>query len=234
MGRAADYGTRRGIQVTSQHVPGFHSEDPDLATEPWWLPFGEPPPGPASREVTRRDLARRTAAAALAATFALLLPAAIMGAWIRSAILSTNGYVAAVTPVAASPAVRATVQEAVSAQVSAALSHAETSLPPAVGVLAGELADLAGHGVSDFMASAAFQRLWADANRLVHSQLISVLNGDSTLVTATGGQVVLNLVPLVNEALHTISGRPSDMSCGRITCSPSAPSPPRRAGSSPA
>jgi hypothetical protein len=57
------------------------------------------------------------------------------------------------------------------------------------------------------MASQAFQRLWADANRLAHSQLISVLNGDSALVTATGGDVVLNLLPLVNHVLHTLSGR---------------------------
>jgi hypothetical protein len=57
------------------------------------------------------------------------------------------------------------------------------------------------------MASHAFQRLWADANRLAHSQLISVLNGDSALVTVTGGEVVLNLLPLVNDVLHIVSGQ---------------------------
>jgi len=53
-----------------------------------------------------------------------------------------------------------------------------------------------------------------------------VLNRDSTLVASTGGQVVLNLVPLVNEVLHGISGRLSDLSGGAITLHPSAASPP--------
>jgi hypothetical protein len=127
-------------------------------------------------------------------------------------------------PVAANPAVRATVQEAVTSQVDAALHRAESTLPPAAGVLAGPLssglADLAGNGISAFMASQSFQRLWVTVNRFAHSQLISVLNGDSTLVASTGGQVVLNLVPLVNEVLHGISGRLSDLAGGAITVHP--------------
>ena len=152
------------------------------------------------------------------------MPASITSAWIRGTILSTSGYVAAVIPVAASPAVRAAVQDAVTSQVDAALSHAGTSLPPSARVLAGRLrtrlADLAGNGVSQLMASQAFQRLWADANRLAHSQLISVLNGDSALVTATGREVVLNLLPLVNDVLHIVSEQLSAMTGGAVSLSP--------------
>jgi hypothetical protein len=75
------------------------------------------------------------------------------------------------------------------------------------GPLSAGVAHLTGHLISEFMASAAFQRVWADANRLAHSQLISVLNGDSTLVQATGGEVVLNLVPLVSDVLHAVPWR---------------------------
>ena len=159
----------------------------------------------------RWNRARRAAAAALAAAFAVLLPVAVTSAWIRGTVLSTSGYVAAVTPVAANPAVRDTVQEAVTAQVGAALKHAGTSLPPAARVLAGPLgtglADLARNRISEFMASRAFPRVWANVNRLAHSELISVLNGDSTLVQATSGQFVLSLVPLISEVLHGASGR---------------------------
>jgi hypothetical protein len=70
------------------------------------------------------------------------------------------------------------------------------------------------------MASQAFQRLWADANRLAHDQLISVLDGDSAVVTATGGEVVLNLVPLVNDVLHTVSGRLSAMTGRAVSLPP--------------
>jgi hypothetical protein len=170
----------------------------------------EPPSAPAGRAPVRWNRARRAVAAALAAAFAVLLPASITSAWIRGTILSTSGYVAAVTPVATSPAVRAAVQDAVTSQVDAALIYAETSLPPSTRVLAGllgtGLAGFARNGVRQLMASQAFQRLWADANRLAHSQLISVLNGDSALVTATGGEVVLNLLPLVNDVLRAASG----------------------------
>lgn len=46
----------------------------------------------------RCNRVRRVAAAALAAAFTVLLPASITSAWIRGTILSTSGYVAAVTP----------------------------------------------------------------------------------------------------------------------------------------
>jgi hypothetical protein len=74
------------------------------------------------------------------------------------------------------------------------------------GLLGTGLAGVARNGVGQLMVSRAFQRWWADANRLAHRQLISVLNGDSALVTAIGGEVVLNLLPLVNDVLHTVSG----------------------------
>jgi hypothetical protein len=177
----------------------------------------------------RWNRTRRAVAAALAAAFAVLLPAAITSVWIRGTILSTSGYVAAVTPVAASPAVRAVIQDAVTSEIDAALSNAATSPTPSTRVVAGLLgAGLAGfarNGVSQFLASRAFRHLWADANRLAHGQLISVLDGaldgalagGSALVTATGGEVVLNLLPLVNDVLHTVSRRLSAMTGGAVS-----------------
>ena len=179
---------------------------------------------PAGYAPIRWNRARRAVAAALAAVFAVLLPASIMSAWIGGTLLSTSGYVAAVTPVAASPAVRAAVQDAVTSQVDAALSYAETSLPPSARALAGllgtGLAGFARNGISQFMVSRAFQRWWADANRLAHRQLVSVLKGDSALVTATGREVVLNLLPLVNDVLHTVSGPLSALTGGAVSLSP--------------
>jgi len=167
---------------------------------------------------------RRAVAAALAVVFAILLPAAVTGAWIRGTVLSTSGYVAAVTPVAADPEVRAVVEAAVISRVDAALSHAGDARSPAAGLLAGPLrtwlAGLAKDAVTTFLASQAFQHLWADANRLVHSQVIGVLDGDSRLVTVNGGEVVLDLLPLANGVLHTASGRLSAMT-GRAVSLPS-------------
>jgi hypothetical protein len=207
--------------VTSEDAAGFHRQDPRPATQSWWPSAPEPPSAAAGSAPVRWNRARRAVAAALAAAFAVLLPASITSAWIHGTILSTSGYVAAVTPVAADPAVRAAVEDAVTSQVGAALSYAETSLPPSarvlVGLLGSGLAGSAKNVVSQLMVSHAFQRLWADANRLTHSQLISVLNGDSALVTTAGGKVVLNLLPLVNNVLHTVSGPLSAMTGGAVS-----------------
>jgi hypothetical protein len=158
-------------------------------------------PGPPGHPAAaRQGRARRALAAGLATAFVMLLPAAVTSAWLRGTVLSTSGYVAAVTPVATSPVVRATVREAVTSQSDAALSSGAKALPsvPAAlaGPLTGGLAVLTGNSVSQFMASPAFRQLWVTANTVAHSQLIALLNGNSTLVQPSGGQVVLNLAPL--------------------------------------
>jgi hypothetical protein len=96
----------------------------------------------------------------------------------RGTVLSTSGYVAAVTPVATNPVVRATVREAVTSQSGAALNSAAKALPSApaalAGPLTGGLAVLTGNSVSQFMASPAFRQLWVTANTASHSQLIAL------------------------------------------------------------
>ena len=149
-----------------------------------------------------RDRARQAAAAMLAATFIVLAPIAVASAWIRGTVLSTSGYVAAISNIAASPAVRAVIRKAVTAEASAVLPRAGGAL---AGPLRTALADLAGKEASAFMAGPAFQRLWVAANQFAHAQLISVLNGHSTLVSATSKRVTLNLIPLVSDVLHGIS-----------------------------
>jgi len=165
--------------------------------------------------------ARRGAAAVLAAAFAVLLPVSVTAAWIRGTVLSTDGYVAAVAPIAADPVIHAAVRTAVTGEIDAVVSHAAGTLPRAVSVLAGPLsgglAGIAGDSTSRFMASPAFQRLWVTANRSAHSQLVSVLNGDSRQVTSTDGKVVINLMPLVNDVLGQVSRLLSVMSGRTIT-----------------
>jgi hypothetical protein len=168
--------------------------------------------------------ARRTAAAILTGLFAVLLPVALTAAWIRVTVISTSGYVAAVTPVAADPAVRAVVTTAATAEIGPALSHAiDSSLPSRLSFLAGPLGSgagkLAGDAVSSVMASREFQQLWQAANQSAHSQLVSVLDGRSTTVTAAGGHVVLNVTPMVNAVLKNEAARLSALT-GRTVKAP--------------
>jgi len=177
--------------------------------------------GPRPGGVAGESRTRRAAAAVLAAVFAVLLPVSVTGAWIRGTVLSTDGYVAAVTPIAADPVIHAAVRTAVTSEVDAVLTRAADTLPRPVSLLAGPLsggmAGLGGNAASRFMASQAFQRLWVTANRSAHSQLVSVLNGDSRQVTSTGGKVVLNLIPVINDVLGQVSGLLSAMTGKTIT-----------------
>jgi hypothetical protein len=92
--------------MTSQDVPGFHDEDPGPAARPWRPgPREQPSASRPGSAATRWHRQRQAAAAGLAAAFIVLLPVAVTSAWIRGTVLSTSGYVAAVSNVAESPAV---------------------------------------------------------------------------------------------------------------------------------
>jgi hypothetical protein len=166
--------------------------------------------------VARWRRARQAVAAILAAAFAVLLPATITAAWIRGTMLSTSGYVSTVAPVGKDQAVRAAVRAATASEIAPVLSHAAAdALPPAATILAGPLssgmAGMTGDGISRFMASPAFQRLWIAANTSAHSQLISVLNGNNPALATTNGEVVLNLAPLISGVLKDSTARLSTL-----------------------
>jgi hypothetical protein len=161
------------------------------------------------RRSSRGDRVRRASAAVLAVVFAVLLPVAITGAWIRGTLLSTDGYVASVTPVAGDPVIHAAVRSAVTAETGALLKEALSALPPGASTLAGPLSDglakLAGNATSRFMTSTAFQDRWVAANRSAHRQVVSVLNGDNDKeISGTRGNVSVNLVPVINDVLGQV------------------------------
>ena len=155
-------------------------------------------------------------AAALVVLFAILLPVTITATWAHRTVVNTDAYVATVTPIAASPEVQAAVSREVTNEIYAALNPQQiiaSALPPKAAALAGPLANGArGYlqdGINKILASPKFQQLWVSANRFAHAQLITVLNGDSKALRTTDGQVVLNLVPLLNEALKNVQTRAS-------------------------
>ncbi len=172
----------------------------------------------------RTSSGRRVAAVVLAAVYIVALPAAIAAAWIRGTVLSTGGYVAAVTPLAANPVVRATVRTTIDGEVSLVVSHAiKNAAPSPVSILAGPLSgglgSFAGAGTDTLMASPEFQRLWVAANTAAHSQIISVLNGSSTAVVTSNSEGMLNLASLITAVLKDISG-PLSRLTGKIITPP--------------
>jgi hypothetical protein len=173
-------------------------------------------PGEHGERRTGRRRVRGVLAAVLVVVFAILLPVTLTAAWAHRTVVNTDAYVATITPIAASPQVQAAASREITNQIYAALNPQQivaSALPPKAAALAGPLSNgVKGYlqqGINKILAGPKFQRLWVSANRFAHAQLITVLNGDSKALRTTNGQVVLNLVPLVNEALKNVQARAS-------------------------
>ena len=178
----------------------------------------------AGRRRDRRATVRRMTAVVLVILFAILLPVTITATWARRTVLNTSGYLAVVTPIGASPAVHAVVSREATDAIYAALKPEQLIagvLPPKVAPLAGPLSSGARGFIQDsvgkVLATPAFGQLWVAANQFGHEQLVRVLNGDAATVRTTGGQVVLNLVPLLNEALRRVQTRASALLGRNVT-----------------
>lgn len=150
-------------------------------------------------------------------TFAGALP----GAWARRTVTNTDTYLSVVGPLASDPA----VQEALARQVTAAvftavdvqgkLTEVLTEKAPQLVFLAGPITqsvqDFTQGQVQKILASDTFQQFWLQANRLVQQDLVAVLRGESDTVSLQNGQVVLNYLPLINQALQAVSGTLSEL-----------------------
>lgn len=162
----------------------------------------------AERRQGRRSRTRSVVAAVLVALFAVLLPVTVTAAWAHRTVLNTDTYVSTVAPIASDPAVTEAVSRDITNQLYAALDPQAViaqALPPKAAFLAGPVATAAKSQVQDavnrVLQTDQFRRLWESANRFAHRELVSVLRGDTRVLQTTNGQVVLNLVPLLDNAL---------------------------------
>ncbi len=166
------------------------------------------------RRDRRRRKLRRTVVAALVVVFCILLPVTYVVTWTHYTVLNTNGFVNTVGPVGTDPAVTAAVSAEITNEIFNSVNPQQVianSLPPKASFLAAPVANaVKGYvqtAVTRVLQSDQFQALWNQAIRFAHTQLLAVLNGNSSqAVTTTNGQVVLNLVPLLNSALQSMQG----------------------------
>jgi hypothetical protein len=164
-----------------------------------------------------RAVAAVLAVVVAVASFSLALP----GAWARRTIADADTYLSVVAPLADDPA----VQEALAREITTAVFEALdvqgkltavlTEKAPELTFLAGPITSSVQGFVQDqvqkIVASEQFQQFWTDANRLIQAQVIAVLRGDSTVVQVQGDRVVLNYLPLVNQALQAASATVSQL-----------------------
>lgn len=148
----------------------------------------------------RRGGWRQVAAAILVVLGCVLAPLAVAGVWVHSSLMSTEGYVEAITPVADVPAVRDAIVEALSGQVFGALDiegTLEGALPAGLstisGVLSGQLENLTKELTRQVAGTSAFREAWAAANKASHPILINVIEGRGPQELTLGGLVTLDL-----------------------------------------
>jgi hypothetical protein len=173
----------------------------------------------------RRRRIRRSIVGVLAALSCLLVLLSATVVWAHRTLLNTPTFVGTVGPVFKHPEVTSAVAARATDELFTELNlraRLRAALPPKAsfaavpitnatkGFVAGELAKV--------LASPQFQAIWTRTLTTTHQQLVAVLRGQNTAaVSASGGYIVLNTVPVINQALGKVSGLASDLTGKPVT-----------------
>ncbi|HJY62224.1 MAG TPA: hypothetical protein VJ418_38080 [Streptosporangiaceae bacterium] len=162
----------------------------------------------------------------LVAVSCLLVLLSTTVVWAHRTLLDTGTFVGTVGPVFQDPVVASGVAARATDELFTELNlqgRLRDALPPKVsfaavpitnatkGYVAGELTKV--------LTSPQFQAIWTAALTATHRQLVAALRGEKTpvLSTSAGGYIVLNTVPLINQALGKVSGLASDLAGKPVT-----------------
>jgi hypothetical protein len=137
---------------------------------------------------------------------ALLAPLSVAAVWLHDRILTTDGWVETVAPLADDPAVIDAVSQRI---VNTIFERADVQdritdiLPGPVDALGrtftNSLRNLATSQTERFLESDAFQSLWEDANRIAHEQVVAMFSGRGDALKNHNGEVVLDLGAAAEE-----------------------------------
>jgi hypothetical protein len=145
--------------------------------------------------------------------------------WAHRTLLNTDTFVGTVAPVFKDPAVVSVVATRATDQLFTELNlqaRLKASLPPKIGFAAAPIANatqgyVAGQ-LTNVLANPKFQNAWIAALTLMHQELVAVLHGQQPAgVSTSNGYIVLNTVPLINQALKQLSGLVSDLTGKNVT-----------------
>jgi hypothetical protein len=173
----------------------------------------------------RRRPLRVSIVGLLVALSCLLVLLSTTVVWAHRTVLNTGAFVGTVAPVFKDPAVTSAVATRATDQLFAELNlqaRLSDALPPRASFAAAPVTNatkgfVAGK-LNDVLASPQFQAIWTQALTYTHQLLVAVLRGQHTAAVSTsGGEIVLNTVPLINQALGKVSGLASDLTGKPVT-----------------
>jgi hypothetical protein len=144
--------------------------------------------------------------------------ASVTGWWARRNLANTDVWIERVGPLPQDPAVHAAISKWLGDQVVQLVDpqklFAEV-LPERGRLLAVPLGNAVEGFVRDrvdtFVGSERFARLWVAANDRAHTAVLRVLRGQSDLVQAQDGRVVIDLVPAIDAVLADIGSASPDI-----------------------
>ena len=187
---------------------------------------GEAPPSGHERvSKPRRRRIRRSVVAVLVAISCLFVLLSATVVWAHRTLLDTGTFVGTVGPVFQDPAVASAVAARATDELFTELNlqtRLRDALPPKVSFAAVPITNatkgyVAGK-LTNVLSSPRFQAVWTAALTATHKQLVAVLRGQSTAaVSSSGDYIVLNTVPLINQALGQVSGLASDLAGKPVT-----------------
>jgi hypothetical protein len=175
----------------------------------------------------RRVLWRNVLAVSLITLGVLVAPLAVTAVWLDSEVTDTDRYVATVAPLAHDPALQRAVTDRITTAVFERVDIAgltnqtadalgRQGVPDAVSTglhaLAGPIANgvrgWAHDQVETLVHSEDFARIWTDANRAAHAQLVAAFTGNQAgAVTIAGDAVRVKLAPFVDAVKRRLVER---------------------------
>ncbi len=145
--------------------------------------------------------------------------------WAHRTLLNTSTFVGTVSPVFKDPAVASAVATRATDQLFTELdlqARLKAELPPKVSFAAAPIANatkgfVAGQ-LTSVLANPKFQDAWIAALTFMHQELVKVLRGQqNAAISTSNGYIVLNTVPLINQALGQVSGLASNLTGKKVT-----------------
>ena len=161
----------------------------------------------------------------LVALSCLLVVLSATVVWAHRTLLNTGTFVGTVAPVFEDPAVASAVAARATDELFTELNlqaRLRDALPPKASIAAVPVTNatkgyVAGQ-LTNVLTSPQFQAIWTAALTFTHQQLVAVLRGQNTAAVSTsGGYIVLNTVPVINQALGKVSGLASDLAGKPVT-----------------
>jgi hypothetical protein len=173
----------------------------------------------------RRRRIRRSVVAVLVALSCLLVLLSTTVVWAHRTLLNTGTFVGTVGPVFKNPVVASGVAARATDELFTELNlqtRLRDALPPkasfaAVPITNATKSYVAGE-LTKVLTSPQFQAIWTAALTTTHEQLVALLRGQkNAAISTSGGYIVLNTVPLINQALGKVSGLASDLAGKPVT-----------------